>query len=280
MINKKKLIENIKQKFINYYPNFTKIVELRQQKIIVSFTSYYKRFGILTNVIQSIKQQTLLPKKILLVLYKDDFYKYKLNLTGIEIIKVNKYIKSHKKYFYSMINYRDYAIITLDDDIFYPSDTILSIYESYIKHPNIISGRRSHLMRYKKNNELKKYANWIIDQKIVNGSDYNVFITTGAGAIYPPDILNIKEKHLNLINEVITTDDIILKHFEITNKIMPYFSFESFFIPRKSSNFKDFFKLIYNMGVSFQIKENLFVDFSFFTGATKNISIKKKHINS
>ena len=72
----------------------------------------------------------------------------------------------------------------------------------------------------------------------------------------------------------------ILKHFEITKKIMPYFSFESFFIPRKSSNFKDFFKLIYNIGVSFQIKENLFVDFSVFTGATKNISIKKKHINS
>ena len=55
------------------------------------------------------------------------------------------------------------------------------------KHLNIISGRRTHLMRYKKNNELKKYANWIIDQKIVNGSDYNIFITTGAGAIYPPD---------------------------------------------------------------------------------------------
>ena len=72
----------------------------------------------------------------------------------------------------------------------------------------------------------------------------------------------------------------ILKHFEITKKIMPYFSLESFFIPRKSSNFKDFFKLIYNVGVSFQIKENLFVDFSFFAGATKNISIKKKHINS
>ena len=72
----------------------------------------------------------------------------------------------------------------------------------------------------------------------------------------------------------------ILRHFELTKKIMPYFSLESFFIPRKSSNFKDFFKLIYNAGVSFQIKENLFVDFSFFTGTSKNISIKKKHINS
>ena len=71
-----------------------------------------------------------------------------------------------------------------------------------------------------------------------------------------------------------------LKHFELTNKIMPYLSLESFFIPRKSSNFKDFFKFIYNVGVSYQIKDNLFVDFSFLTGSTKNISIKKKHINS
>ena len=72
----------------------------------------------------------------------------------------------------------------------------------------------------------------------------------------------------------------IFKHFELFKKIMPYFSFESFFIPRKSSNFKDFFKFIYNFGVSLQLKDNFFVDFSFFTGATKNISIKKKYINS
>ena len=72
----------------------------------------------------------------------------------------------------------------------------------------------------------------------------------------------------------------IFKYFDLTKKIMPYFSLESFFVPRKSSNFKDFFKFIYNFGVSLQLKESLFIDFSFLTGATKNISIKKKHINS
>ena len=72
----------------------------------------------------------------------------------------------------------------------------------------------------------------------------------------------------------------ILKYFDLTKKILPYFALESFFIPRKSSNFKDFFKFIYNFGVSVQLKDNLFVDFSFITGASKNISIKKKHINS
>lgn len=72
----------------------------------------------------------------------------------------------------------------------------------------------------------------------------------------------------------------ILKYFDLTKKIMPYFALESFFIPRKSTNFKDFFKFIYNFGVSLQLKESLFIDFSFLTGATKNISIKKKHLNS
>ena len=72
----------------------------------------------------------------------------------------------------------------------------------------------------------------------------------------------------------------IFKYFELTKKIMPYFSLESIFIPRKSSNFKDFFKFIYNFGISLQLKESLFIDFSFLTGATKNINIKKKHINS
>ena len=72
----------------------------------------------------------------------------------------------------------------------------------------------------------------------------------------------------------------IIRYFDLTKKIMPYFSLESIFIPRKSSNFKDFFKFIYNLGISVQLKDSLFVDFSFLTGATKNISIKKKYINS
>ena len=163
----------------------------------------------------------------ILVLYESDYYKYNLNITGIEVIKVNKDIKPHKKYFYVMTQFRDNAIITLDDDIFYPSNTILSIYESYIKHPNIISGRRTHLIKFKKNNEIDLYKHWKFEQIKIKEPDYNLFITTGAGTLYPPDILNIEEKHLNIINEVITTDDIFLKYFEINKGI------ESIWVPNK-----------------------------------------------
>jgi hypothetical protein len=42
--------------------------------------------------------------------------------------------------------FRDYAIITLDDDIGYLDDTFESLFNAYIENHNIISGRRTHLM--------------------------------------------------------------------------------------------------------------------------------------
>lgn len=179
------------------------------------------------NVLKSLKNQILLPKKILLILYEKDFIQYNLNLSGIEIIKVTENIKSHKKYFYAMKNYRNYAIITLDDDIYYAPDTILSLYESYINHPNIISGRRTHIIKYKSNLKINNYMKWIHGQSKILNPDYNLFITSGAGTLFPPDILNIEEKYRNLIDETITTDDITLKYFEINKGI------ESIWVPNK-----------------------------------------------
>ena len=96
-----------------------------------------------------------------------------------------------------MKNFRDYAIITLDDDIYYSSDTITNLYETYINHPNIISGRRTHLIKYKKNYQIDRYIKWGLCQTTILNSDYNLFITTGAGALYPPDILNIEDHFIN-----------------------------------------------------------------------------------
>ena len=228
IIEKKKLFEKIKKKFLYYFPNFHKIVELRQKKIIISFTSYFQRFSFLTNMIESITNQNFLSIKILLFLYENDFNKYNLKLDGVEVIKVKENLKSHKKYYYAMKNYKNYAIITIDDDIYYSSDTILSLYESYINHPNIISGRRTHLIKYKTNRQIDGYFKWVFQQENILNPSYNLFITTGAGAIYPPDILNIEESYINLIKETITTDDITLKYFEINKGI------ESIWVPNKS----------------------------------------------
>ena len=40
--------------------------------------------------------------------------------------------------------FKNYAIITLDDDIGYANNTFETLFNAYIENPNIINGRRSH----------------------------------------------------------------------------------------------------------------------------------------
>ena len=47
-------------------------------------------------------------------------------------------LKPHLKYFYTMQLYREYAIITLDDDLRYSYDTFESLFNAYVENPNII----------------------------------------------------------------------------------------------------------------------------------------------
>ena len=49
--------------------------------------------------------------------------------------------------------------------------------------------------------------------------DFNIFLIGVGGIIYPPDILNINEKHLDIIKEFIIGDDFVLKHLEIQKGI-------------------------------------------------------------
>ena len=148
--------QKILSSFIKFFPKFKKIVKHRQNKIIISLTSYEKRFKFLPFVIKSLKKNVNLKYKIFLILTEKEKKKYNLNINGIDIITVKQDLKPHKKYFYTMLKYRDFAIITLDDDVIYSKDTIFTLYKSYIENPNIVSGRRSHLMKYKRNGEIDK----------------------------------------------------------------------------------------------------------------------------
>ena len=118
-----------------------------------------------------------------------------------------------------MRKYRNYAIITVDDDVIYCKNFLKSLYNSYLEYPNVVSGRRGHNMIYKKNKELEKYSAWIKKNKSLSEPDFKLFLTGVGGIIYPPDILNIKEEYLDLIKEIIWADDLTLKHWEIEKGI-------------------------------------------------------------
>ena len=149
-----KSIEGNLNRMISFFPWFKNIVRKRQKKVIISLTSYPQRFEFLPSVIESIRNQSFLIRDIKLVLYKKDINLLNLDLDGIDIISVNEDLKPHKKYYYTMSKFRDYAVISLDDDTIYCRNTLNSLFTNYLDHPNIVSGRGGHFMKYDKNGEL------------------------------------------------------------------------------------------------------------------------------
>ena len=217
--NKKKILEKSKILLLAQFHNFNDDIKKRQSKIIVSFASYPERFIYLPDLMKFIKNQSFPINKIVLSFYKEHKKFYNLNISDINIIYAEKNLKPHLKYYYTMQLFRDYAIITLDDDLGYSYDTFESLFNAYVENPNIINGRRAHLMTFKKSGELKPYMCWIFQYRNINKSDFNLTLTNGAGSIFPPDILNINEEFLPIINETITCDDLTLKHFAVKKGI-------------------------------------------------------------
>jgi hypothetical protein len=189
-------------------------------KIIVSLTSYYKRLNTIYNVLDSILSGNLVPDKIVLTLYYKDadfiskyIYDY-LTKNKIILIIVNIDIKPHKKYFYVMQKYLYDIIITIDDDIIYENNTVELLYKSYLKYPNEISARRVHLIKYDQNGLSLPYKKWIKQYKSIKTPSFDLLATTGAGTLFPPNILKINYSLIYDIFNCITSDDLFLKFIE------------------------------------------------------------------
>ena len=134
-----------------------------------------------------------------------------INNKIIELIVTDIDLKSHKKYFDVMKKYRDYAIITIDDDIIYTNDLIESLYNSYIKYPNCIHARNVHKIMIN-NNIVLPYEEWLKQYTFELNPSFYLFATSRGGTLFPPNILNISDENIEEIYKCITADDIYLKY--------------------------------------------------------------------
>lgn len=160
-------------------------------EIIVSLTTYGKFINNVHITIESLLEQTVKPKKIILWI-SDAYEDYEIpqilkNLCkrGLEIRKT-KDIRSYKKLIPCLKEYPNNPIITCDDDIIYPIDTIEWLYKAYKNDSTKIYFRRGHRMKLESENNFVPYNNFdweIQDNKI----DIFNFPTNGAGTLFPPD---------------------------------------------------------------------------------------------
>lgn len=166
----------------------------RTPKVIVSLTSFPARIDTVNETIKSLLMQTFKPNMIVLWLGKDKFPDKEKNLPQ-SLLALKKYgltiewckdMGSYTKLVPSLKKWHDQILISVDDDIIYPLDTVEKLYYAYEQHPEYIHCHR--VTKYILNSDGK--------YELVGGGwdTYGVpsFLhkQTGVGGVlYPPDCL-------------------------------------------------------------------------------------------
>lgn len=201
-------------------------VNNKSPKIIVTLTSFPARINRVWLVIETLLRQTQKPDKIILWLSKEQFSsidQLSTRLTsqkkrGLEIRFVEGDLKSHKKYYYTLKEFPDDIIVTIDDDIFYRSTMIEGLYDYYLQNPkNIISQYCKKILWDE--NKLMSYNFWPIIKE--ETWSYILFFGTGGGTLIPP-----KSMYKDVLNEELfmalspTADDVWLNSMCQLNNTM------------------------------------------------------------
>ena len=155
------------------------------KELVVSLTSYSKRFKTLPLVLNSIQNQTILPDKIELwieendkPLLSDKIYKFK----DVDIKICENGLFSYKKIIPSLKENDDRFIVTFDDDIIYPNNSLETLINQYKEYPGNIIANRVHKIKLR-DTLPDKYIEW---QKNFKGDSNLNFFTGVGGVLYPP----------------------------------------------------------------------------------------------
>lgn len=188
----------------------------REESFTVSLTSFPVRIGYVHIAIDTMMRQSFKPDRIVLWLAENQFPDKKLpeKLTALQekglTIRFCDDLRSHKKYFYTFQEYPDDHVILVDDDFYYPRDTLKVLYRAHKKHPKDIIAVSGQLITPTVETLPSQWGSPEPRKRWVSQKYVQVY--TGAGSLFPahwyPDEVFSKEKAMALAG---TADDLWLK---------------------------------------------------------------------
>lgn len=163
----------------------------RIENLIVSFTSFPARIANVWQVVECMKRQTYLPEKIVLWLSKDQFphnsdvpesLRYQVD-NLFEIRMVDGDIRSHKKWYYTFLEYSGKSIVTIDDDVYYHCDTLKYLVDCSRLFPNCVIANNTKQITFT-DGKIQPYDRWIVD--VPPYKKENLVQIGVGGVLYPP----------------------------------------------------------------------------------------------
>lgn len=188
----------------------------KQQKVIVSMTSFPAAIPYAVQAVQSILEGSVLPDKLVLYLTVSQFPDNKIPQELLDIssrnplFEVRNYddeIRSYRKLLPALKDFPDAVIVTVDDDVWYHKKMLSDLLHWHKKNPNVIFAHRAKRIKmnapYRK---WKKYRWYSFLFKKLHFSFANIQTGVG-GVLYPPHSLNLEMINSNLFKEIIPTND-------------------------------------------------------------------------
>jgi hypothetical protein len=197
-----------------------------EQKVVVSLTSFPARIDYVWICIESIIRQSVKPDLIILWLAESQFRGLDSLPTkllqqqgkGLKIIFCDD-LRSHKKYYYAFNEYPNDLVITFDDDVYYPKDTIKELIEIHEKFPDCICCNRGHIIKMNKDKTIAPYREWETNNKNYKNPSKLIFPTGVGGVLYPPKSVDSEVFNKeNIVNLCFFADDLWLKIMSLKNK--------------------------------------------------------------
>jgi hypothetical protein len=168
----------------------------KSDNIIISFTTFPKRLKYVYYTVFSLIKQSIRPEKIILWLSEQEFPEKSEAIPdsliqffdfNFEIRFVNENYRSFMKLVFSLPEFPNKSIITIDDDAFYNTKWLESFWSLHQKYPNDILASKIHRISFF-NRTIAPYSEW--DNNIIkkDSSRFNFQVGVG-GVLYPPNSL-------------------------------------------------------------------------------------------
>jgi hypothetical protein len=164
----------------------------RKSEAIVSLTSFPQRIGVVWLVIECLLRQTRVPKKIVIYLSRNQFptaesipdtiKAYPSDVVELRLVEGD--IRSHKKYWYTIEDFKGCPIVLVDDDIIYDSHLIEDLEDASTLYEKVIACCWGVNMKWNPDGTPKPYSQWAGIPKVGEISD-SFFYGSGGGTYFP-----------------------------------------------------------------------------------------------
>jgi hypothetical protein len=190
------------------------------EQIILSMTTYPARIEKVVWTIKSLLNQDAEVSAFVLWLDRAEYEKVPKELEQFESygleIRFCDSLRSHKKYYYAIKENPDAVVITADDDVIYPENTVQKLLALHKEFPNAVICNQGRWLK-RNGSDLAPYKEWkkALPKNITKPS-LNIVPIGEGGVLYPPNALCSEVfNKAALLENALTADDLWLKFMEL-----------------------------------------------------------------